>query len=182
MNPLPSSATAAAAKDKRTKQPPGGTDLGKDSSRDARRVAAMILEVLAGSRTTSDAAGALGISLTRYYLLETRAMQGLVVACEPRTQGRQRSLTADLEALRRECERLRREALRQQTLLRAAQRSVGLTAPPAAPAKGSSKKRQRRPVARALSAAAHLQATDNGMSVGEPSATDRPQQQPMSNE
>src|SRR5438552_10110678 len=112
-------------KDKRgPKQPPGGANLGQDVSRDARRIAAMVLEVLAGSRSTGDAAGALGVSMTRYYLLETRALQGLVAACEPRTQGRQRSLTGDLEALRRECERLKRELMRHQALLRAAQRTV----------------------------------------------------------
>jgi hypothetical protein len=149
----------------RPKQPPGGAELGQGVSREARQVAAMVLEVLAGSRTTGDAAGVLGVSMTRYYVLETRALQGLLAACEPRTQGRQRSLTADLQALRRECERLKREVLRQQALLRAAQRTVGLT-PPAAPTpKGSSKKRQRRPVARALTVANHLQSADNELSV-----------------
>jgi hypothetical protein len=144
--------------------PPGGTDLGKDTSREARRVAAMVLEVLAGSRTTGDAAAALGISMTRYYLLETRALQGLVAACEPRTQGRQRSLTADLQALQRDGERSRREILRLQALLRAAQRTVGL-APPPAPPKGAGKKRQRRPAARALTVAQHLQSAANDMSA-----------------
>jgi hypothetical protein len=175
MSALPSSNSSSTIKDpRRPKQPPGGADLGKDTSREARRVAAAVLEVLAGSRTTTDAAGALGVSMTRYYILETRALQGLVAACEPRTQGRQRSLTADLEAVRRDCERLRRELLRQQTLLRAAQRHLGLTPPPASPVKGQSKKRQRRPVVRALTAAAHLQSTDNCMSVEGPSTREGP--------
>jgi hypothetical protein len=135
----------------------------------------MVLEVLAGSRTTGDAAAALGVSMPRYYLLETRALQGLLAACEPRTHGRQRSLASDLQTMRRECERLKRELMRQQALLRAAQRTVGLTPPPAAPPKGS-KKHQRRPVARALAAAAHLRAADNIMSAEAPSATEGPQQ------
>src|SRR5690242_7676331 len=126
MTALSSAPSSATQKDKcRLRQPPGGADLGKDASREARRLAAAILEVLAGSRTTVDAAKALGVSMTRYYVLETRALHGLVAACEPRTQGRQRSVTADLQACRRDCERLKRELLRQQALLRATQRHLG---------------------------------------------------------
>jgi hypothetical protein len=181
MSPHPSSHPSSTPKDQRApRQPPGGAELGKDTSREARRVAAAVLEVLAGNRTTGDAAAALGVSMTRYYVLETRALQGLVAACEPRTQGRQRSLTADLNAVRRDCERLQRELLRQHALLRAAQRAVGLVPLPAPPAKASSKKRVRRPVARALAAAAHLQSTDSGMSADASATTDGPAQQPKS--
>src|SRR5262249_54969353 len=60
-------------------------------------------------------------------------------------------------------ERLQREVTRQQALVRAAHRTVGLTAPsaPAGKASGPSngKKRRRRPVARALSVAARLHTT-----------------------
>ena len=182
MSPLPSAQTASAKPIKRRRgRPPGGTTLGQDVSREARRIAALILEVLAGARTTTDAATALGIGMTRYHVLETRAVHGLVAACEPRTQGRQRSVTADLQAMRRDCERWKREALRQQALVRAAHRTLGLTPAAAVPAKATSKKRQRRPVARALAAAAHLRAADNAMSVSAPSATEGPQQSTASN-
>ena len=43
-------------------------------SREAQRFAAAILEVLAGVRTPTDAAAALGISVPRYYLWEQRAL------------------------------------------------------------------------------------------------------------
>ena len=129
------------------------------TSRDARRLAAAILEVLAGARTPTDAAQALGISLPRYYTVERRALQGLLAACEPRRMGRVRSSASELALLQRECEQLRRQCGRQQALVRAAQRTIGL-APPTALTKsdGSSKKRRkRRPTARALKAVAALQ-------------------------
>jgi len=129
------------------------------TSRDARRQAVAILEVLAGARTPSDAAQALGISLSRYYTVELRALQGLLAACAPRKIGRVRSSQSELALRQQECEQLRRECGRQQALVRAAQRTIGL-ASPAAPTKteGSSKKRRkRRPTARALKAVAALQ-------------------------
>ena len=45
-------------------------------SREAQRFAAAILEVLAGVRTPTDAAAALGVSVPRYYLWEQRAVGG----------------------------------------------------------------------------------------------------------
>jgi hypothetical protein len=129
-------------------------------SREARQQAAAILEVLAGVRTPTEVAQQLAISLTRYYIIEGRALQGLVAACEPRPQGRVRSPASELAALRRECEQLRRQVARQLALLRVTQRSVGLAgAVPAAKADGASpkKKRPRKPKARALQAAAVLQ-------------------------
>jgi hypothetical protein len=163
MNPLPATSASAKTRDKRgPRQPPGGADLGQGVSREARRTAALILEVLAGTRTTTEAAAALEVSMTRYYVLETRALHGLVAACEPRTQGRQRSTLSELQVVRSERDRLQREVTRQQALLRAAQRTVGLPPPPAAPPKGAGKKqRRRKPVARALTVAAHLQSDDN---------------------
>ena len=115
-----------------------------------------ILEVLAGARTPAQAASALNVSLPRYYQVEARALRGLVAACAPRPRGPGHSAEREVEKLRRQQERLERELTRQQTLVRLAQRSIGL-APPPAPAKDGSKKRRRRPTARALQAAAHLQ-------------------------
>src|SRR5262249_49555858 len=65
----------------------------------------------------------------------------------------------EVTALRRECERLQRECARQQALVRAAQRSVGLAPPPPPPprpAEGGRKRRRRRPKARALKVVALL--------------------------
>jgi hypothetical protein len=142
-------------------------------SAEARRQAAAILEVLAGVRTPTEAAQQLAISLTRYYIIEGRALQGLIAACEPRPHGRAGAPAGELAAVRRECEQLRRQAARQQALLRVTERALGLAGAAAAPAaragsKGPKKRRQRRPKARALQAAAVLQAApaspDNGMS------------------
>lgn len=153
----PAAAPRPAAKPPR--RTPGGASLGKDAGREAQRLAAAILEVLAGMRTPGQAAEALGVSLPRYFQLETRALAALVAGCAPKPRGPGRSAEKELAALRRERERLRRELSRQQTLLRLAQRHLGL-APPKAPAPapdGKDKKRRRRPVVRALRAAAGLQ-------------------------
>lgn len=124
-----------------------------DASPGARRLAASVLEVLAGSQTPSEAARSLGLSLARYYQLEQRALAGLVAACEPRRRGRSGEGLANL---RRECDRLKRECARQQALARATRRAVGLAETPPAPPEGRAKGRKRRPTARALRAAALL--------------------------
>jgi hypothetical protein len=134
---------------------PGGGDLVKEASRDARRVAAMVLEVLAGARTPTEAAQALELSVPRYYQLETRALHGLLAACEPGRKGRVPSLAQELALAQRDKERLQREVLRQQALVRAAQRTVGLP-PPALPKKASKNKTRRRRLARALHLADRL--------------------------
>jgi hypothetical protein len=130
-------------------------------SREARRLAAAILEVLAGVRTPVEAAQQLDISVTRYYIDEGRALQGLVAACAPRPRGRVRHPDNELAALRREGEQLRRQNARLQALLRVAQRTVGLAPTPSPTAKpdraGGKKRRPRKPTARALKAAAALQ-------------------------
>jgi hypothetical protein len=124
------------------------------TDRDTRRWAAAILEVLAGVRTPRAAAQALDISLPRYYMVELRALQGLVAACAPRPRGQVRTAASELAALRRECERLRRDGARHQALARVAQRAVGLAPPATSPPKpaGGKKRRPRRPTARALKA------------------------------
>ncbi len=153
---------------------PGGTDLGKDASREARRIAAMVLEVLAGGRTPTEAAQALELSLPRYYQLEARALRGLLSACEPLSPGRQSSAAHELNALRRDKERLQREVLRQQALVRAAQRTIGLAAP--APPKKTAKKTRTRRLARALNVAERLRTaaedkrTENGATAAPASA------------
>jgi hypothetical protein len=155
------SAPGSTAKKQRKRHTPGGAGLGKEASREAQRLAAAILEVLAGARTPSAAAGALGVSLPRYFQLEARAMQALVAGCEARPRGPGRSADKELRQLRRQQERLERELGRQQALVRLAQRTIGLGPPKAeadkAGGKAKGKKRRHRAVVRALSAARHLQ-------------------------
>jgi hypothetical protein len=137
------------------------------ASPQARRQAATILEVLAGVRRPCEAAQVLEISLPRYYQLEQRALAGLVTACEPAPRGPRVDLTRRIAALERDKGRLQRECDRQQALVRAAQRSLGLTlpVPPKSPvankeaaANSSGKRRRhRRPSVRALKAVRALQ-------------------------
>jgi len=124
---------------------------------DANRLAVVILEVLAGMRTPTDAAAALAISLPRYYQLETRALEGLVAALEPRPMGKQPSPESRIAQLEKERDEARRESARQQALVRVAQRSLGIK-PPAVDAKQATRagRRRRRPAVRALKAAQAL--------------------------
>jgi len=148
-------------------------------SREAQRFATGILEVLAGVRTPTDAAAAMGISVPRYYLWEQRALEGLVAACQPRGAGKIVSSRCQILALEKEIARLKQECARQQALVRVTQRTIGL-APPQAPkpttkasGKAAGKKaRKRRPAVRALKAVAVLRAAstaeDGGDSSGVP--------------
>ena len=142
---------------KRAPRTTGGQKLGQDASKEAKRLAAAILETLAGERTPLQAAQALGLSLVRYYQLEAGGLRGLLAACEPRPRGRQPDPDAEFVALRRQNERLQRDLARQQSLVRLTQRASGLAAPTPAPAKGAGKKgRKRKPAARALTVAQRL--------------------------
>jgi len=135
----------------------GGADLGKEASKEARRLAAVLLEVLAGARTPLQGAEALQVSLPRYYQLEARGLRGLLGACEARPRGRQPDAGKVVAALEQDKARLQRELARQQSLARLTQRVVGLSPPAAAPPRAAGKKgRQRKPVARALAVAARL--------------------------
>lgn len=157
------------------KRPRYKGSLGPDSTRDAKRLAAAILEVFAGLRTPEQAAAALGMSLARYYQVEARAMRGMLKACEPKPRGRQANPAREIVIIRRENERLRRDLGRQQSLVRVAQRTIGLNPPPPpkpAPKSSGKKQRKRKPVVRALTMAARLQqeataaepAANNGVS------------------
>jgi hypothetical protein len=133
----------------------------------------VILEVLAGVRSPTGAATALGIALPRYYVWEERAVQGLVAACEPRPRGRVVSPDRQLATLERELATARRDVARHQALARTAQRALGLPAavearPSAAGGKGKSRdaptgtrSRRRRPAVRALRAARLLRGEDS---------------------
>jgi hypothetical protein len=100
-----------------------------EGSREALRLAACVLEVLAGMRGPTEAAASLGVSLVRYYQLEQRALAGLVRGCEPLRRGRSASQGGELERLRRDNERLARECHRQQALVRLARQAAELSAP-----------------------------------------------------
>ena len=126
---------------------------------EARRRAALVLEVMGGLQTPSEAAKAGGMSLPRYYALEKRALEGLAAACAaPKRRGRQRSPAKEMDRLREQVKRLEREASRNLAMARAAQRAAGIGPPP--PSKAGrddvKKRRKRRPSARALLAARAL--------------------------
>lgn len=97
-----------------------------DGSAQARRVAVVLLEVLSGTKGAQEGSERLGISLNRYYQLETRGLQGLISALEPRPRGKVQTPERKLELAEAEARRLRRDLSRHQALLRAAQRSLGL--------------------------------------------------------
>jgi hypothetical protein len=158
------------------KRPRNTVPLAPGLSKDAKRLAAVVLEVFAGLRTPQQGAEALAMSLGGYYQLEARAMHGLLDACEPKPKGRQPNPEREIAVIQRENERLRRDLGRQQSLVRVTQRTIGLSPPPPPPkatAKTSGKKtRKRKPVVRALALATRLQqeataseaVSDNGMS------------------
>lgn len=108
------------------KRKPSMGPSGLTGSREAKRQAAVLLEVLAGLRGPRDGSRVLGVSVNRYYQLETRALQGFITALEARPRGRQRRPEDELARLRHDKQRLERELGRSQALLRAAQRSLGL--------------------------------------------------------
>jgi hypothetical protein len=173
---------AASTKEANASQPkrrshrsPGrrASTLGTKTSAEANRRAAVILTVLAGERLPSEAAEVLGISVTHYYILERKALQGLLGACERKPQGPP-GPTAEQQIvqLERQLEQARRQCQRQAALVRSTQRALGLPATSGGPpgkAKSKSKssgddngksagrkRRRRQPTVRALRAAETL--------------------------
>lgn len=125
-------------------------------STESKRTAAMVLEVLSGTRTTLDASKALGVTLARYYQLEARALQGVLTALEPKRRGKRSDPAHEIDRLRGDSERLQREVTRLQALLRASQRAIGIITPPRPEKSRLGGKRRRRPTARALRAVTAL--------------------------
>ena len=97
-------------------------------SKAAKQALVAILETLTGTCSTTEAAERLGISHSRYYQLEMRALQGMLTALEPRPRGPQQTPSKVIRTLRSEKQALERDLRRAQGLLRAAARSVGLPA------------------------------------------------------
>ncbi len=141
------------------------------ASAEARRIAGVILRVLAGELGPAQASEALGRSPAQYYKLEGRALEGLLQGCEPRPRGRQPHPEQELSQLQAAHAKLQRECARLQSLVRLlGKTSSGNRKPPAArpkrtpgktkPAKAKNgKRRRRKPTVRALRLAA--QVTDN---------------------
>jgi hypothetical protein len=137
-------------------------------SSEAKRHAAVILEVLSGIRGPGEASQAMGISLTRYYMLETRALQGLIAGLEPIPRGRRRRSAKDeIARMERERRKLERELDRTQALLRAAQRAIGVPPRASSEKKTASGRKRRRPSVRAKRAIAVLVAASPDPPTGE---------------
>ncbi|MHC4778991.1 MAG: hypothetical protein ACYTFG_10490 [Planctomycetota bacterium] len=122
---------------------------GIEGSVHAKRTAHAVLEVLSGLKGPSEGAETLSVSLPQYYLLETRGLEGLVKALEPRGKGKRTpSLLSRLETTERERDRLKGELDRMRSLVRLTQRAVGLSTKPGktkgADPEGKGKKKVRR--------------------------------------
>lgn len=126
-------------------------------SEPAKKTAAVILEVLSGLRSPTEGSEALGISAMRYYVMERRALEGMVLALEPRPKGKRQRPEETVNRLTREKRRLERELGRMQALVRASQRTMGLPPPPSREKRKGQPKR-RRPAVRALKVVTLLQA------------------------
>lgn len=124
-------------------------------SSQSTRLATAILEVLGGALTPKEAGQILGVSLPRYYALETRALNALIESCEPRSKGPMRRPETLIKKHEQEILRLKRELGRYQTLVRLSQRTLGLSPTKLRgksedPGTTSRLRRRRKPTARAL--------------------------------
>ena len=149
--------TKSPAKPKQKPKPVGlGTLKGTP---EARRQAALILEVLGGLRGPSDAAKAMGVALPRYYVLETRALQALIKAMEPLPRGPGRNPDAEIAALQVALARQKQELVRSQSLQRAMRSAMGISlAQPKDARPEPGKRKPKRPSVRALKAVKVLRA------------------------
>jgi len=148
------------------RQPMRATLVG---SMEAKKLSALMLESLAGVRTPTDAAQQAGISAQRFYLLETRALQGIVRSLEPRRKGRQKGAEQLLAEALKEKDRLVRDLARTQALLRSAHRVIGVQPVTSSekPGKIEGKgKRKKRPSPRAVKAVAVLRASEEPRAEG----------------
>jgi hypothetical protein len=125
-----------------------------EPSERAQQVAVVVLNVLGGNQGPGDAARTLGISMAHYYLIEQRAIRGLLGACEPRLKrGPQPDHTQQVRRLEQQNQHLTQALLRQQAIVRSTHRGLGIRNPtPPIPKVGKSgtQRRARRPTVRAL--------------------------------
>jgi hypothetical protein len=143
--------------------------LGGEASERARKAAAAILQVMAGLKTPTEVSGVLGVSLNRYYQLETRGLQALIKAMEPRPRGRSIRPEAEVARLEKAKASAERDATRYQALLRASQKALGFAA--VSVHRGDSKRKARRPRVRAKTL---IQALDQLPEAPAPAATPTP--------
>jgi hypothetical protein len=139
------------------------------ASEPARKAAAAVLSVMAGLKTPIEASAQIGVSVNRYYQLETRALSAMVRSLEPLPRGRRRRPEAEVERLTREKAKAEREASRYQSLYRASQRALGLAPPATKPAdsRGTAApgKKARRPRMRAKTLIAQISAAPAAATV-----------------
>ena len=127
----------------------------KNGGSEARKIGALVLEVLAGELRPVEAAAALEVGLMRYYQLEKQALEGLLSACEPRGKGRRPKSAEKLLAEKdKEKNGLERDLHRTQALLRAAQKIAGVMQAVKKETPGGRKRRK--PEVRALKIARNL--------------------------
>jgi len=144
---------------KEVREEDAGTTQPPVAGREARQRVSVILEVLAGTMTPTGAAKVLGCSSARYYGLEAKALEGMLSACEPRPVGYVRTPERELAEVKKQNARLERECARYQSLCRAAQRTVGISAASVKRAKSAGRKRK--PTVRALKLAEKLRVGDD---------------------
>jgi hypothetical protein len=120
--------------------------------------------VLSGESVTAEACEMMGVSLPRYYQLETQALVGMVAALEPKAKGRQRTVETELKELRKENTRLTREVSRLQSLARMSRRALGITEPGSKKAKTT--KSTRRPKRGKRAIARLVRPEEDGESAG----------------
>ncbi|MEK6778459.1 MAG: hypothetical protein AABY80_02210 [Candidatus Deferrimicrobiota bacterium] len=134
--------------------PRGHAAAANELSPEAKRRLTAVLSVLGAEMTAKQAAASLEVTVNRYYMLESRAFEGMCWSLENRARGAFRRPSREVERLLQENDRHRREVDRLRALLRAAQRTMGLMA--ALPQKGKRAeekgggRRSRRATARAL--------------------------------
>ena len=114
-----------------------------EGSKEAKRQAIVILEVLAGIRKPSEAHEQLGVSLPRYYAIEARALQGLITALEERGVRKGKRPETVIGELKKEIKKLQTELNRSQALCRLAQKTAGVKSLPKTQPKIGPKKRKR---------------------------------------
>lgn len=157
------------------------------ASPQARRTATVLLEVLAGLRSTGDAARTLEVTPVRFYAIETRAIGGLIAACEPRPSGIQPEVrdAHELTRLREQMRRQGQELNQVRSVLRTTQRQLGVATTPEPPAGGkpgkpgkdgkpATKHKVRRPTVRALTMVRRLLQADTATGSSPPTAPPAP--------
>ena len=156
------------------------------ASPQARRIATVLLEVLAGLRSTGDAARTLAVTPVRFYAIETRAIGGLIAACEPRPSGIQPEVrdAHELTRLREQLRRQGQELNQVRSVLRTTQRQLGVAMAPDPPGakpgkpgkdgKPATKHKVRRPTVRALTMVRRLLQADTAAGSSPPTATPAP--------